>query len=233
MAEELSAGGAEVVLWQQDLRAPDLAAQFRNLIEQHGPINTLVNNAAVFYPEQDKVGSVTPELWQDIMAVNCHASFVLMQEFAAQFSSSPQAGVRSREATERGDTDIAPSPNLSPASGGEELNIINILDQRVLNISHAFPAYTASKSALWALTKSMVLALAPHIRVNAIAPGHVLPTAGEDDENFHARRAKTPLGTGPAPEDIAAAVEFILNSPSMTGACIPLDGGEHLVPKRR
>jgi NAD(P)-dependent dehydrogenase (short-subunit alcohol dehydrogenase family) len=119
------------------------------------------------------------------------------------------------------------------AAQGGAGNIVNILDQRVLNISHAFPAYTASKAALWALSQNMAQALAPHIRVNAIAPGHILPAAGEAIEMFQARTAKTPLGIGATPEAIAEAVMMILNSPSMTGAIIPLDGGEHMVQKRK
>lgn len=203
LMDELRAQGAEIILWQQDLRAPDLAESVQALISQHGPMDALVNNAAVFYPEKDNSDGMAPELQRDIMTINCHAPLCLMQEMA---KALPQ---------------------------GARGNIINMLDQRVLNVSHTFPSYTASKTALWTATKSMAVQLAPHIRVNAIAPGHVLPTQGEDMEKFAARRAKVPLGFGPEPEDIAAAVEFILRSPSMTGACIPLDGGEHLVAKQK
>lgn len=201
LTSELCAQSSEVTLWQQDLCAPDLAKSFQELVKRTGPIDVLVNNAAVFYPQQDRVEEVTPELYQEIMMVNCWAPFCLMQEMARALSE------------------------------GAKGNIINILDQRVLNISHAFPAYTASKSALWALTKNMALALAPHIRVNAIAPGHVLPSMSEGEDTLRARQAKTPLGRGPSPDDIAQTVQMILNSLSMTGACIPLDGGEHLIVK--
>ncbi len=203
LAAELRGRGAEIILWQQDLRALDLAESFQRLAEQVGRLDVLVNNAAVFYPDRDRAGEITPEFYQEVMQANTWAPLCLMQEMARAL---PDGGAG---------------------------NIINILDQRVLNASHAFPVYTASKSALWAATKSMARALAPRVRVNAIALGHVLPTVGEAEENFHARRAKTPLGIGPSPEDIAAAVEMILNSPSMTGAIIPLDGGEHLVAKQK
>jgi NAD(P)-dependent dehydrogenase (short-subunit alcohol dehydrogenase family) len=206
LAAELRGQGVRVHLWQQDLRAPDLHESFEKLLQTTGPITTLLNNAAVFYPDQDRVGQVTADMWHEVMTVNCHAPFVLMQGFAGQFS---------------------------PPWGAGNLNIINILDQRVLNISHAFPAYTASKAALWALTQNMARALAPHIRVNAIAPGHVLPTAGEAAEKFEARRAKTPMGTGPAPEEIAEAAAFLLDAPNIIGICLPVDGGEHLVPKQK
>jgi len=220
LAVELRVQGAGVTLWQQDLCAPDLAQNFQELMRRTRPIDILVNNAAVFYPDRDRVGEVTPELYQEIMMVNCWAPFCLMQEFAKQ-------------ADEQTSACTGPRIRHSRSRGADEGNIINILDQRVLNISHAFPVYTASKSALWALTKNMALALAPRIRVNAIAPGHVLPSVGESENTFRVRQMKTPLGIGPTPEAIAETISMILNSPSMTGACIPLDGGEHLVAKRK
>jgi len=215
LVDELRAAGADITMWQQDLRSPNLKEAFKKLIRQTGLIDTLINNAAVFYPEQDKLGSLTPDFWQNVMQVNAWAPLCLMQEFANQLPLSRRFA--------------APSPSRER----ENYNIINILDQRVLNISHAFPVYTASKSALWAMTQNMARALAPSIRVNAIAPGHVLPSAGEDENKFQARQEKTPLGIGPTPEQIAETIQMILSSPSMTGACIPLDGGEHLVGKSR
>lgn len=203
LVDELRGAGADITLWQQDLRSPTLKDACKKLIRGTGPIDTLINNAAVFYPDQDKLGTITPDFWQHVMQVNAWAPLCLMQEMAAALPNSAQG------------------------------NIVNILDQRVMNISHAFPVYTTSKSALWALTQNMARALAPNIRVNAIAPGHVLPTAGEDENKFQARQAKTPLGTGATPEQIAEAIQMILNTPSMTGACIPLDGGEHLIAKQK
>ena len=70
--------------------------------------------------------------------------------------------------------------------------------------------------------------LAPAIRVNAIGPGPVLPSARQSGEDFARQRAATPLGRGPEPEEICAAVRFILDAPSMTGQLIALDGGQHL-----
>jgi NAD(P)-dependent dehydrogenase (short-subunit alcohol dehydrogenase family) len=201
LVDELRAAGADITLWQQDLRSPTLKDAFKKLIRGTGPVDTLINNAAVFYPDQDKLGTITPDFWQNVMQVNAWAPLCLMQEFAAALPD------------------------------GAKGNIINMLDQRVLNISHAFPVYTASKSALWAMTQNMARALAPNIRVNAIAPGHVLPSVGEDENKFQARQAKTPLGIGPTAEQIAETIQVILSTPSMTGACIPLDGGEHLISK--
>jgi len=81
---------------------------------------------------------------------------------------------------------------------------------------------------LWALTRTTALALAPRIRVNGIGPGPALPSARQSREQFLARCRSLPLRRGTSPEEIAAALQFILAAPAMTGQMIALDGGEHL-----
>ena len=91
-----------------------------------------------------------------------------------------------------------------------------------------FFSYTVSKSALWSATRMMAQALAPRIRVNAIGPGPTLANVYQSPEDFAAEAASTPLGRGTSPDEIAAAVQFILASPAMTGQMLALDGGQHL-----
>ena len=81
---------------------------------------------------------------------------------------------------------------------------------------------------LWTLTRTLALALAPQIRVNAIGPGPTLPSPRQSPEHFSAQSAAMPLGHGATPDEIAAAALYVLSSPSMTGQMIALDGGEHL-----
>jgi NAD(P)-dependent dehydrogenase (short-subunit alcohol dehydrogenase family) len=107
-------------------------------------------------------------------------------------------------------------------------NIINIIDQRVWKLTPEFFSYTISKAGLWTATRTLAQGLAPRIRVNAIGPGPVLRSVHQTDEDFAAEQKSTLLHTGPSPEEIAAAVRFILSSPSMTGQMIALDGGQHL-----
>lgn len=109
-----------------------------------------------------------------------------------------------------------------------EGNIINIIDQRVWKLTPDFFSYTISKAGLWTATRTLAQALAPRIRVNAIGPGPVLRSIHQTEADFAAEQASTLLGTGPSPEEIAAAVRFILSSPSMTGQMIALDAGQHL-----
>jgi NAD(P)-dependent dehydrogenase (short-subunit alcohol dehydrogenase family) len=107
-------------------------------------------------------------------------------------------------------------------------NIVNMTDERVWNLTPYFMTYTLSKSALWTLTQTLALALAPRIRVNAIGPGPVLPSARQSEAQFARQISLLPLKRGPSPEEICDAVRFILAAPSMTGQMIALDGGQHL-----
>lgn len=109
-----------------------------------------------------------------------------------------------------------------------EGNVINIIDQRVWNLKPDFFSYTISKAGLWTATRTLAQALAPRIRVNAIAPGPVLQSIHQTDEDFAAESASTLMGRGPSLEEITAAVRFILATPAMTGQMIALDGGQHL-----
>jgi NAD(P)-dependent dehydrogenase (short-subunit alcohol dehydrogenase family) len=112
--------------------------------------------------------------------------------------------------------------------------IINLIDQRVWNLTPHYITYTLSKFGLWGLTQTMALALAPRIRVNAIGPGPTLCSAHQSEEQFIQQCQKTPLQQGGTPEEICAAIRFLVEAPSVTGQMIALDGGQHLgwsIPK--
>ncbi len=106
--------------------------------------------------------------------------------------------------------------------------VINLVDQRVWNLTPHFVSYTVSKAALWTLTQTLALALAPRIRVNAIGPGPVLPSPRQSDESFTKQYQATPLERPATPEEVASAVRFLLDTPSITGQMIALDAGQHL-----
>ena len=148
--------------------------------------------------ENDGIIDATRESWDMHMDVNLRAPFVLSQEFSRQIPD------------------------------GLEGNIINILDQRVWSLTPYFMTYTISKSALWTLTQTLALALAPQIRVNGIGPGPTLQNARQTNEDFVRQWAETPLGRKIMPDEIADTVRFIIHAPSMTGQMIAIDGGQHL-----
>lgn len=111
-------------------------------------------------------------------------------------------------------------------SGG---NVINLVDQRVLKLTPQFLSYTLSKTALWTLTQTLAQALAPAIRVNAIAPGPTLRNVRQSEEHFQRQVDATPLKRGASLEEMVGAMQFILETPSMTGQMLALDGGQHLI----
>jgi NAD(P)-dependent dehydrogenase (short-subunit alcohol dehydrogenase family) len=106
--------------------------------------------------------------------------------------------------------------------------IVNIIDQRVLRSTPHFFSYAVSKSALWDATRMLAQALAPRIRVNAIGPGPTLASIHQSPEAFAAESAAVLLGRGPTPEEIGAALAYLIDAPSVTGQMIVVDGGQHL-----
>jgi len=107
--------------------------------------------------------------------------------------------------------------------------IVNIIDQRVLNLTPGFLTYTLSKHALLTLTRILAVELGPQIRVNGIGPGPTLPSVYQSEEDFANEVAGLPLGKGPTLNEIARATKFLLETPAMTGQMIALDGGQHLL----
>jgi len=104
--------------------------------------------------------------------------------------------------------------------------IINIVD---LSAWEAWPGYTAhsvGKTALLALTRQLALELAPAVRVNAVAPGPVLPPPDYDEERKVRVARRTLLNRWGTPEDVANAVLFLIQADYITGDVITVDGGE-------
>lgn len=107
-------------------------------------------------------------------------------------------------------------------------NIINIVDWRAMRPVPGHLAYTVSKAGLAAATKLLAQELAPRIRVNAIAPGAILPPPGQDDAAFGALAASLPLQRSGAPQDIADAMQYLLDSDFVTGEILHITGGQQL-----
>ena len=171
-----------------------------------GPLTVLVNNASIF--EYDTVQTATKQSWDRAMGSNLRAPFLLTQAFAAQ---APQAVL---------------DENGEPLA---QSLIVNMIDQRVWKPTPEFMSYSLAKMALWALTRTAAQGLAPHVRVNGIGPGPTVQGVRQSDSHFARQRASTILGRGANPADVTAALGFFLDSPSVTGQMIAVDGGQHLV----
>jgi NAD(P)-dependent dehydrogenase (short-subunit alcohol dehydrogenase family) len=148
--------------------------------------------------ERDDWDDATRESWDAHIEPNLRAPFVLMQDFARALPADAEGCV------------------------------INLLDQRVWSLTGNFLSYTVSKAALWALTQTMALALAPRIRVNGIGPGPALPSPRQSVEQFSRQEASVPLGRGTNPEEVARLAMMLLALPSVTGQMVAPDGGQHL-----
>lgn len=170
-----------------------------------GPLTVLINNASIF--EYDTIRSATRTSWDRHIESNLRAPFVLTQAFAAQV---PDASSDEME---------------EPVASGL---IINMVDQRVRKLTPEFMTYTIAKMGLWALTQTAAQALAPKIRVNAIGPGPTLRGGRQTEDHFARQRSSTILNRGANASDITAALGYFLDSPSVTGQLLCVDGGQHL-----
>lgn len=112
---------------------------------------------------------------------------------------------------------------------GRQAVVVNLLDQKLFNLNPDFLSYTLSKAALHAATTMLAQALAPKVRVVGIAPGITLLSGQQTEAGFSQAHAATPLGRSSTPEDIAAAVCFAAEARAITGATLPVDGGQHLI----
>jgi NAD(P)-dependent dehydrogenase (short-subunit alcohol dehydrogenase family) len=119
----------------------------------------------------------------------------------------------------------AAAPHLAAHSDGA---IVNIVDLSAWTPFPNFMPHSAAKAGLWNLTQALAVELAPTVRVNAIAPGPVLPPPEYTEKQIAATAKRTLLGRWGSAGDVAEAVVFLVQAPYVTGVVLPVDGGEHL-----
>lgn len=107
-------------------------------------------------------------------------------------------------------------------------HIINILDNRVRTPAGDHLVYRMSKTGLWHLTECLAVELAPDIQVNGLALGAIMPPPGADDDHFKRMANHIPLKRTGSVKSVAEAVAFLVSQDFITGAVIPIDGGEFL-----
>ena len=152
--------------------------------------------------EKDDIANFTTKSWNDHLNINLLAPAILTKQFAKQASKKTVS------------------------------NIINIIDQRIFNLTPFFMSYTISKSGLQTLTKTMAMRLGPNIKVNAIAPGPTIKSKRQTDRHFRNQVRSTLLKKSVKAEDICNAVEFLINNNSITGQIIAVDSGQNLSSNR-
>jgi NAD(P)-dependent dehydrogenase (short-subunit alcohol dehydrogenase family) len=149
--------------------------------------------------ENDQWYSADRTSWDRHMEVNLRSPLVLAQQFAKQLPRDAHGSV------------------------------INLLDQRLFKPAPDFLSYGVSRAGLHWLTITLAQALAPRIRVNAVAPGPTLKAARQLTAHFERERNSTILGRGSEPQDICDAVRYLLEARAVTGQTITVDGGQHLI----
>ncbi|HEU4844558.1 MAG TPA: SDR family oxidoreductase [Burkholderiaceae bacterium] len=116
---------------------------------------------------------------------------------------------------------------------GSQAVVINLLDQKLYNLNPDYLSYTMSKAALHAATTMLAQALAPTVRVAAVAPGLTMVSGEQTDTGFAQAHQATPLGQSSRPEDIVDAVVYLAGARAVTGTTLLVDGGQHLMPLAR
>ncbi len=180
-----------------DLSRPGAAEPlFQAALDQAGPIDALINNAAVF--ALGTLAETPADDFEALWRVNTLAPLLLTRAFAAH--------IRGR------------GPDATGC-------VVNLLDRRIAGRCADRIAYGLSKRALAGFTRDAAAGLAPQVRVNAVAPGPVLPPpAGAPRE----AAGPLPLGRRPTPEEVADAVLYLIRARSVTGQILFVDSGQHL-----
>jgi pteridine reductase len=197
---ELRGLGATVESFTADLTGATGASALAHEVESRMGAVSILINNAARFDRAPLVDT-SFEVLESQWALNARAPFLLTQAVAK--------GMLARKA-------------------GDVVNILDI--GGVLNPVPNYSAYGMTKAALAQLTQTLAVELAPHVRVNAVAPGSVLPPETYSDPAREALRAKIPQGRLGSPQDIADTVMFLLTGPQfMTGQIVAVDGGRSLV----
>lgn len=148
--------------------------------------------------EDDRVGDLDMALWDRHFAIHLKAPVILSEAMAKALPETTDG------------------------------LIVNVIDQRVWKLNPNFFSYTLSKTALWNATRTLAQALAPRIRVNAIAPGPTLPSERQRPGDFERQVSKVALQRAPELPEFGRTVRYFWENRSITGQMIALDGGQHL-----
>ncbi len=201
---QINKSGGECELHQADLSDAAAAEDLMRAITYHDGQMALINNASLF--ELDTAQDVSAAMMSKHMAVNAIAPTVMTKSFAAM---------------------IKP---LFPATRGA---VINITDAKLSGLNPDYYSYTLSKISLDGLTTIAAQAYAPYLRVNGIAPGIILRSGDQTQEEYEIAHRRNPLGQGAQLEDISRSVIMMLDTMAMTGHTVTIDGGLHLRPPNR
>jgi NAD(P)-dependent dehydrogenase (short-subunit alcohol dehydrogenase family) len=204
-AAALREAGARAEAFTADLAdEPACEALVPDVTQRLGPLAALVNNASLF--EHDDVHTLRHDTLARHWRSNTAPAIVLAR---ALYAHRRSLGV------------------------GGDACVVNLLDQKLFNPNPDHLSYTLSKAALQAATPLLAQALAPLLRVCGVAPGLTLEGPQIDAQRLATLKAEGPLGHGVEAQDVAHAVRFVLENPSITGSTLLIDAGAHLMRRTR
>ncbi|GAB4544614.1 MAG: SDR family oxidoreductase [Anaerolineae bacterium] len=198
-AAEIRAHGVECAVHQADLRDPSQIERLFVAVKARFEQLDVLVNNAATFQKKPLM-EVTLHDWHDALHTNLTAPFLCGQHAARLILERSGSGA-----------------------------IINIADLSAFRPWKSFPVHSVSKAGLVSLTEVMALSLAPHIRVNAVAPGPVLRDEGNPPEVWQRIGERLPVGQTGHPRDVAKAVAFLAAAPFITGITLRVDGGEGIV----
>lgn len=204
--------GVKSQVFQADLEDEQATQNLFLAVRQEFPnLHCLVNSASIF--EYDRANSKTPLSSKSLQAhtqVNLAAPMLLSQ-LMFEFQKNRTSKVDDR---------FLPS-------------VIQLLDQKLINLNPDYLSYTLSKAALATSVEILAVDFAPVLRVVGLAPGISLPSGDQTNEGFTKAHQMTPLGKSSTPADVAKAAVFLAESNAITGTTLYVDGGQHLLPSSR
>ncbi|GIW40015.1 MAG: 3-ketoacyl-ACP reductase [Candidatus Binatia bacterium] len=176
--------------------------------------------------DPDEVGDLVARVWRELGALD------ILVVNAAVFRRTPIESTTEEDWREQFEVNAAGAFRCAREVGLRMRErggaIVFLADVAGLRPWRDFVPYSASKAAVISLTRGLALALAPNVRVNAVAPGPILPAENLSDDDFRKAAEATLLRRAGTPRDIAEAVSFLAAAPYVTGVVLPVDGGRHL-----
>jgi pteridine reductase len=164
------------------------------------------------------------------VAAHFGAMPALIVNNAAQFDQDDATTATAKSIADHYQVNVAAPLALALAlhRAGGRGSVVQIVDQRVRNPVPDQLSYSLSKAMLAATTRTLAVALAPRVRINAVAPGLTLPTPDYDAVQMERLATAMPLERLASPDDIADAVLWLANAASVTGQTVFVDGGANL-----
>lgn len=198
--ETIRAAGGRANVFKCDFLNGDVSRLIDTVVEQMGRIDLLLNSASTYAP--GTIQETSLETLQTQFQVNLFTPFLLSKRF-------------SQLATHNG-------------SERQPALLINVLDNKIAYNQYPYSAYLLSKKAFSEFNAMATLEFAPNIRVNAIAPGVILPASQRTNDYIRWREDGIPLKHQGSTDNLIQALQYIINNNFVCGQTLTVDGGESI-----